>query len=45
MGNWANTQKTYTAELKITDRAGNSNTATRQIRCWSVGAQAFCFPQ
>ncbi|MFB6720746.1 PKD domain-containing protein [Kribbella sp. NPDC056345] len=42
---YPNTQKTYTAGLKVTDRAGNTSTATKQIQCWSVGAQAFCFPQ
>ncbi|GAA0584791.1 S8 family serine peptidase [Kribbella sandramycini] len=42
---YANTQKTYTAELKVTDRAGASNTVSKQIQCWSVGAQAFCFSQ
>jgi PKD repeat protein len=42
---YPNTQKTYTAELKVTDRAGLSNTTTKQIQCWSVGAQGFCFTQ
>jgi subtilisin family serine protease len=42
---YPNTQKTYTAELKVTDRAGLSNTTTKQIQCWGVGAQGFCFTQ
>ncbi|MFI5735370.1 PKD domain-containing protein [Kribbella sp. NPDC051587] len=42
---YPNTQKTYTAELKVTDRAGLSKTTTKQIQCWSVGAQGFCFTQ
>ncbi|WP_405059001.1 PKD domain-containing protein [Kribbella sp. NBC_01505] len=42
---YPNTQKTYTAELKVTDRAGLTNTTTKQIQCWSVGAQGFCFSQ
>ncbi|WP_433328361.1 PKD domain-containing protein [Spirillospora sp. CA-294931] len=41
---YPNRQTTYTAQLKVTDRAGNSNTASKQIQCFSVGAQAFCFP-
>ncbi|MFF5715817.1 S8 family serine peptidase [Streptomyces buecherae] len=36
-------QKTYTAELTVTDRAGNAGTATRQIQCWDMGGRAFCF--
>jgi hypothetical protein len=27
------------------DRAGNSNTASEQIQCWSFGTQAFRFGQ
>ncbi|TDC23599.1 S8 family serine peptidase [Kribbella albertanoniae] len=42
---YGNTQKTYTAQLKVTDRTGNTSTATKQVQCWSVGAQAFCFGQ
>ncbi|GAB3922308.1 hypothetical protein GCM10029976_010590 [Kribbella albertanoniae] len=42
---YSNTQKTYTAELKVTDRAGASSTVTKQVQCWSVGAQASCFGQ
>ncbi|MFK4085067.1 S8 family serine peptidase [Kribbella sp. NPDC020789] len=42
---YPNAQKTYTAELKVTDRAGLSNTTTKQIQCWSVGTQGFCFTQ
>ncbi|MFI5735369.1 S8 family serine peptidase [Kribbella sp. NPDC051587] len=42
---YPNTQKTYMAELKVTDRAGLSNTTTKQIQCWGVGAQGFCFTQ
>jgi chitodextrinase len=38
-------QKTYTAQLTVTDRAGNGNTAAKQVQCWSIGAQAFCFGQ
>jgi len=38
-------QSTYTAQLTVTDRAGNSNTASKQVQCWSIGAQAFCFGQ
>jgi len=40
---YPNAQKTYTAALKVTDRAGLTSTATRQIQCWSVGSQGFCF--
>ncbi|MFI2029886.1 S8 family serine peptidase [Streptomyces buecherae] len=36
-------QKTYTAELTVTDRAGNAGTASRQIQCWDMGGRAFCF--
>ena len=42
---YPNVQRTYTAQLKVTDRAGLSNTAGRQIQCWSFGTQAFCFGQ
>ncbi|MFC9689013.1 S8 family serine peptidase [Kribbella sp. NPDC056951] len=42
---YGNAQKTYTAELKVTDRSGNTGSATKQIQCWSVGAQGFCFSQ
>ncbi|WP_405059000.1 S8 family serine peptidase [Kribbella sp. NBC_01505] len=42
---YGNAQKTYTAELKVTDRAGLSSTVSKQIQCWSVGAQGFCFSQ
>lgn len=37
-------QANYTVKLTVTDKTGNANSATRQIRCWSLGAgQAFCF--
>ncbi|WP_040454266.1 S8 family serine peptidase [Kribbella catacumbae] len=36
-------QATYTAELTVTDRAGNSASATKRIQCFSAGAQALCF--
>ncbi len=38
-------QATYTATLTVTDRSGNAASATKQIQCWSIGAQAFCFGQ
>ncbi|MFE6775493.1 PKD domain-containing protein [Streptomyces sp. NPDC057702] len=34
--------RTYTAELTVTDRAGNTGTATRAIQCWDMGGRAFC---
>ncbi|WEV29189.1 S8 family serine peptidase [Streptomyces sp. 71268] len=36
-------QKTYTAELTVTDRAGNAGTATKQIQCRDYGSQTVCF--
>jgi len=42
---YPNAQKTYTATVKVTDRAGLSSTATKQIQCWNVGSQGFCFNQ
>ncbi|WP_206050830.1 PKD domain-containing protein [Nocardioides speluncae] len=42
---YPNRQASYTATLTVTDRSGNRGTATKQIQCWSVGAQAFCFGQ
>ena len=42
---YPNRQSTYTATLTVTDRAGNRGTATKQVQCWSIGAQAFCFGQ
>ncbi|MCZ7416527.1 MULTISPECIES: PKD domain-containing protein [unclassified Streptomyces] len=38
-------QQNYTAQLTVTDAAGNSDTATRQIQCWGFGTSAFCFGQ
>ncbi|MFE6775495.1 PKD domain-containing protein [Streptomyces sp. NPDC057702] len=34
--------RTYTAELTVTDRAGNTGTATRKVQCWDMGGRAFC---
>ncbi|RZS30342.1 subtilisin family serine protease [Herbihabitans rhizosphaerae] len=42
---YPNRQATYTAKLTVKDRAGNSNSATKQVQCWSFGTQAFCFSQ
>ncbi|WP_109507506.1 S8 family serine peptidase [Nocardioides speluncae] len=42
---YPNRQASYTATLTVTDRAGNRNTASKQVQCWSVGTQAFCFGQ
>lgn len=42
---YPNRQTTYTTTLTVTDRAGNKNTATKQIPCWSFGSQAFCSNQ
>ncbi|WP_433333216.1 PKD domain-containing protein [Spirillospora sp. CA-294931] len=42
---YPNKSTTYTAQLKVTDRSGNANTASKQIQCYSFGTQAFCFPQ
>jgi subtilisin family serine protease len=42
---YPNVQRTYTATLKVTDRAGASNTASKSVQCWSFGTQAFCFGQ
>ncbi|MDQ3786226.1 MAG: PKD domain-containing protein [Actinomycetota bacterium] len=42
---YPNRQTTYTAQLTVTDRAGNKNTASKQIQCWSFSTQAFCFSQ
>ncbi|MBB5935054.1 PKD domain-containing protein [Streptomyces zagrosensis] len=36
-------QKTYSAELTVTDRAGNAATASKKIQCWDFGGRAFCF--
>lgn len=36
-------QKNYTAELTVTDRAGNTGTASQQIQCWAFSGRAFCF--
>ncbi|WHT22820.1 S8 family serine peptidase [Crossiella sp. CA-258035] len=37
-------QANYTIKLTVTDKTGNSNSATKQVQCWSFGAnQAFCF--
>ncbi|WBQ07466.1 S8 family serine peptidase [Kribbella sp. CA-293567] len=41
--NYPAAQATYTAQLTVTDRAGNSAAVTRKIQCYSVGAQALCF--
>ncbi|WP_219093950.1 PKD domain-containing protein [Streptomyces sp. JJ38] len=38
-------QQNYTARLTVTDAAGHSDTATRQIQCWGFGTSAFCFSQ
>lgn len=42
---YPNRQANYIAQLKVTDRAGNTNSVSKQIQCWSFGAQAFCFGQ
>ncbi|RZS30340.1 secreted trypsin-like serine protease [Herbihabitans rhizosphaerae] len=42
---YPNRQATYTARLTVKDRGGNSNSATKQVQCWSFGSQAFCFSQ
>jgi subtilisin family serine protease len=42
---YPNRQLTYSAQLTVTDRAGNRNTASKQVQCFSVGAQAFCIGQ
>ncbi|RZS30341.1 subtilisin family serine protease [Herbihabitans rhizosphaerae] len=42
---YPNRQATYTAKLTVKDRSGNSNSATKQIQCWSFGTQSFCFSQ
>ncbi|WP_407564136.1 PKD domain-containing protein [Streptomyces sp. 184] len=38
-------QGNYTAQLTVTDKAGNTDTSSKPITCWSFGAQAFCFSQ
>ncbi|TQJ04602.1 PKD domain-containing protein [Amycolatopsis cihanbeyliensis] len=42
---YPNRQATYTAELTVTDAAGNSDTASQQVQCWNFGSQAYCFAQ
>nr|WP_198151577.1 PKD domain-containing protein [Kibdelosporangium sp. MJ126-NF4]CEL16590.1 Chitinase [Kibdelosporangium sp. MJ126-NF4]CTQ89059.1 Chitinase (EC 3.2.1.14) [Kibdelosporangium sp. MJ126-NF4] len=42
---YPNKQATYTAELKVTDQAGNTHNTSKQVQCFSVGSQAFCFGQ
>ncbi|WP_216214000.1 M4 family metallopeptidase [Amycolatopsis aidingensis] len=42
---YPNRNATYTAELTVTDAAGNSDTASRQVDCWSFGSRAYCFAQ
>ncbi|MEE1927877.1 S8 family serine peptidase [Streptomyces sp. TRM 70351] len=37
-------QRNYTAALTVTDRAGNTDTATRLVQCWHFGSgSTFCF--
>ncbi|QKW10042.1 S8 family serine peptidase [Streptomyces sp. NA04227] len=36
-------QKNYTAELSVTDKAGNTATTSKQIQCWDFSGRAFCF--
>lgn len=37
-------QRTYTAELTVSDKAGHTDTASKQITCYDFGAgNAFCF--
>ncbi|GAB3475718.1 PKD domain-containing protein [Amycolatopsis cihanbeyliensis] len=38
-------QANYTVQLEVTDRSGNTDTATKQVQCWDLGSQAFCFGQ
>ncbi|MBE1462382.1 M20/M25/M40 family metallo-hydrolase [Kibdelosporangium phytohabitans] len=42
---YPNKQATYTAELKVTDKAGHTHSTSKQVQCYSVGSQAFCFGQ